>query len=122
LQNYCRFAPEKLQGETWVEQQPEAWNAKKLLQLIISEVLAHVVNIPGRYIDLNKHVETVWTNYIDLNKHVETVWTNRNDNQIGARIWVVAACNREVGVIVTVGEVVEDGLGSVYSWKGTRAS
>jgi len=108
LQNYCRFAPEKLQGETWVEQQPEAWNAKKLLQLIISEVLAHVVNIPGRY--------------IDLNKHVETVWTNRNDNQIGARIWVVAACNREVGVIVTVGEVVEDGLGSVYSWKGTRAS
>ena len=81
-----RFAFEKLQGETWVEQQPEAWNATKLLQLIIPDVLAQVVHIPGRY--------------IDLNEHVEAVWTNRNDNQIGARIWmcarVVAACNRKL--------------------------
>jgi len=48
-----RFAPEKHQGETRIQQMLEAWKATKILQLIISEV----VNIPGRYIKVNKHVE-----------------------------------------------------------------
>jgi len=58
--------------------------ATKPLQPTTSEVLGHVANTPGTY--------------VDLDEHVEVVLTNRKDNEVGVRIWTcaraVAARNR----------------------------
>jgi len=66
----------------------------KLLKLTMSEILGHVVNIPGRYIDLDEQVEMVLTEPNDDQVGVGM----RLSRQVAARIRDTAHHHEELSV------------------------